>query len=143
MDVNNLDFHDETIVSIKIVPSACSAIGATLELILNRHWENKIRRVSFSDCSNVSLNADMDVLFDNAPCNTSSFSVVNDASLIQKVMRNQKKYWNVSYGRNMSPLNVKINSAEDYCIFHINFFGATLLVVAKEILVNCASPDDC
>ena len=67
-----IDFHDDTLVSISIKPSESDS-DDSIFVTLYRHWEKRTRVLEFYQCGNVSLRIDFNVLRDNAPSNTCGF----------------------------------------------------------------------
>ena len=133
---NAVDAHDDTVEGIFIVPAATRRSASTLEITLFRHWENKRRVLQINGCVNMALSVDMTVLADNAPNSTASVEAIAAVERIEKIMRGQKKNWNVTYEKAIDPLPVKLANAEKYVLFRVRFFGGALEVVARSFKIR-------
>jgi hypothetical protein len=128
---SEIDVHDDTVESFKIIPAVGRA-SCKVTLVLNRHWENKQRMLQFTGCANISFRADTTVLFNNAPNNTCGLEATASIDEIMKIMRSQKKEWNVTYQKSIDPLPPKLAAAKIYVLFRVRLFGGVLEVVAKS-----------
>lgn len=134
-DFMAIDAHDDTIEAINIIP-AFGRTSCKVELMLYRHWENKRRLLQFTGSANVGVTADTTVLLDNAPNNTCGLEATASIEDIMKIMRSQKKAWNVTYQKLIDPLPAKLSSASNYVLFRVRFFGGILEVVAKSFKIT-------
>jgi hypothetical protein len=132
---SEIDAHDDTIEAVNIVPAAGRS-SCKVVLTLFRHWENKRRLLQFTGCANVSFRADTTVLFDNAPNNTRSLEATTSVDEIVKLMRSQKKDWNVGYEKCIDPLPAKLAAATSYVLFRVRLFGGILEVIAKSYKIS-------
>lgn len=132
---SEIDAHDDTIEALNIVPAAGRS-SCKIILTLYRHWENKRRLLEFTGCANVSFTADTTVLFDNAPNSTCGLEATTSVDEIVKLMRSQKKDWNVAYEESIDPLPAKLAAAASYVLFRVRLFGGILEVVARSYKVT-------
>ena len=128
---SEIGIHDDTIESIIIFPAE-GRKSCKVTLTLFRHWENKRRLLQFIDCKNIKFSVDMTILFDNAPNNTWGTEASASLDETVKLIRLQKKQWNVSYQKSIDPLPKKLASASKFLLFRVFFFGGILEVVAKS-----------
>jgi hypothetical protein len=83
---------------------------------------------------------DFDVLAGNLPANTSALDVSTELNRIQDLMQSQKSDWGVQYtGAATSPLTKKLASLEDLILFHVQFFGGAIEVIAREFRLESAN----
>ena len=100
-----LDFHDDTFVDMRIVPSQYPEDGAKsiVEIHLHHGSENERRRIQFFGCANLSVAMDFDVLAQNFPPNTSRLDAHVDANRMRDLMEAQKCDWDVNYAHRVAP----------------------------------------
>ena len=126
-----IDAHDDTIESIEVTP-AIGRKSCRVKLTLYRHWEKKHRSLEFIGCANISMMADTTVILNNAPSNTCCLEASAAVGDIVKIMRSQRKAWNVTYQKSIDPLPIKIASAKNFVLFRVRLFGGNLEIVAKS-----------
>jgi hypothetical protein len=135
-----LDFHDDTLVDIRILPSRKRGpqSQSAIEIHLYRSWEGKLHRVlTFTDCKNVRLALDFDVLADNLDPNTSSVSAHADVDKIRDLIMAQEVEWDVNYEHgSRSPLPEKLQSLGKLVLFRVQFFGGAIDVIASRYQVK-------
>ncbi len=130
-----IDFHDDTVVSISVEPSENLSDDKIL-VELDRHWENRTRFVEFQECGNVSIHIDFDVLRDNAPNNTVGADIERNKKDLVKTVSSFRPNWNVGYEEGMEePINSKLKEIDNYSLFKLLFFGGVLEVLAKKFSV--------
>ena len=134
-EFSDIDVHDDTIEAMNVIP-AVGRKSCKVALTLFRHWENKRRLLQFTDCINICFNVDATVLHGNAPNNTCSVEATASVDDITKIMRSQKKQWNVTYQKSIDPLPAKLAAASRYALFRVRFFGGILEVVARSYKVT-------
>lgn len=132
---SSIDAHDDTIEAINVIP-ASGRSSCKVAITLYRHWENKRRLLQFTGCANISFRADATVLLGNAPNNTCGLEATASVDEIMKLMRSQKKDWNVTYQKSIDPLPAKLATATSYVLFRVRIFGGILEVVAKSFKVT-------
>jgi hypothetical protein len=132
---STIDVHDDTIEAIEVTPAVGHA-SCRVKLILYRHWQQKRRALEFIGCANVNIMADTTVLLNNAPNNTCGVEAFASVGGIVKIMRSQKKEWNVTYQKRIDPLPIKIASAAKYVLFRLRLFGGNLEIIAKSFRVT-------
>ena len=128
---SSIGAHDDTIEAINVIPAAGRA-SCKVSITLYRHWENKRRLLQFTGCTNINLKADATVLLGNAPNNTCGLEATASVDEIMKLIRSQKKDWNITYQENIDPLPAKLAMAKNYVLFRVRVFGGILEVVAKS-----------
>jgi len=64
---NAYNFHDDTILAIKIFPTTSRKNYSKIEIESSEYSTNKRRFLTLKGCANISLQADLDVLLNNAP----------------------------------------------------------------------------
>lgn len=131
-----IDAHDDTVEGFRFIPAAERGKKAKVEVTLFRHWEGKRRLLTFTNCANVQLILDADVLMDNAPSNTCVLQATAESTELTALMRKHKRSWNVSYQKSIDPLNKKLGVADKYVLFRVRVFGGVLQVIARSFSVR-------
>ena len=138
---SELDFHDDTFVSMSVLPTQTrgDTTGSVIELKLLQYSERTTRVLRFIGCANLRVGIDFDVLASNLPPNTSRVDAHVDASVMKELMQSQKRDWDVGYGRQVrTPLDDKLDSLDSLVCFRVQFFGGAVDVIAREFLVESA-----
>lgn len=136
----DLDFHDDTFVSMTVLPSQTrdDVTGSVIELRLSPHQSQTKRLVKFIGCANLRVELDFDVLTNNLPSNTSRADAHVDGDLMLKLMQSQKRDWDVNYGKLRTPLDNKSDRLSELVCFRVQFFGGAFEVIAREFLIESA-----
>jgi hypothetical protein len=138
----HLDFHDDTLVEVRVLPAGFRGEGtrSVVEIQLHRGSETQRRVIRFSGCANLRVAMDFDVLAGNLPPNTSRVDAHTDPTRMQALMQSQTKDWDVNYaGTSTSPLTEKLASLDELVFFRVQFFGGAVDVIAREYQVETAS----
>jgi hypothetical protein len=137
-----LDFHDDTCVAIRILPPqrrVDSKISA-IEIDLRQYSQNTLRVVRFSECRNLRIAMDFDVLAGNLPPNASGVDAHTNLDRMRDLMQSQKKDWGVEYeGTSVSPLVGKLSELGELVCFHVQFFGGAVDVIARDYSVRAVN----
>jgi len=131
-----IDAHDDTVEGFVILPPTGRRKQATVEVRLLRHWQDKRRVIRFSNCANIAVAMDIDVLADNWPINAHSLTATADLTEITALMRWQKRSWHVRYEKSIDPLPAKLSAARSYVLFRVRLFGGLLEIVAKSFSIK-------
>ena len=131
-----IDAHDDTVEGFVVYPPTGRRKQATVEVTLFRRWQNKRRVIRFSNCANIALAMDADVLANNWPINTHSLAATADLAEIKALMRRQKRLWHVRYEKSIDPLPAKLIAAKHYVLFRVRVFGGLLEILAKSFTVK-------
>ena len=134
--VNNfskLDFHDDGLLSIKILPSRAPNTLAQIRFEFKDDSTGATKLLSFDACANFRFNADFDVLADNwRPGNTKASIAKTD---IERMKEFVLVHWRTTY---MPPqpknktIKKKLRNIRNYILFRIAFFGGTAEILAKN-----------
>lgn len=138
----DLDFHDDTFVSMSILPSQTrnDGFGSVIEIQLCKHSENTNRLIRFVGCSNLRVAFDFDVLVNNLPPNTAQVEADIDHGRIEQLMRSQKADWGVKYSqKTRTPLERKLECVGELVIFRVQFFGGIVEIIARDFCVTNAT----
>ncbi|WP_018608266.1 hypothetical protein [Uliginosibacterium gangwonense] len=133
---SSIDAHDDTVEGFSFIPATKRGKKAKLEVTLFRHWEGKRRLLTFTNCANIQLVLDADVLLDNAPNNTCALQATADSNEVTALMRKHKSAWNVSYQKRVDPLNGKLDVADKCVLFRVRVFGGVLQIIARSFSVR-------
>lgn len=135
---SELDFHDDTFVSMTVLPAQTrdDVTGSVIELRLSPNHSQKKRLVQFIGCANLRVELDFDVLASNFPPNTSRVESHVDAGLMRELMHSQKRDWDVGYGSMRSPLDYKLDAMDELVSFRVQFFGGVVEIIAREFLIE-------
>jgi hypothetical protein len=136
-----LDFHDDTFVDLRVLPSQVCGEGApsVVEIQLLQHSGKKVRHIRFSGCANLRVAMDFDVLAQNLPSNTSRLEAHTNLNQIRDFIHSQKKDWDIAYASGVeSPLNKKLLAMNDFVAFRVQFFGGAVDVLARNYQVETA-----
>ncbi len=131
-----IDAHDDTVEGFAFHPAAKRGAKSKVTVNLFRHWEGTRRLLTLSNCQNVDLVIDSDVLRGNAPNNTAVFEATSESSEVEAVMRKHRRAWNVSYERSIDPMPMKLAVADRSVLFRVRLFGGNLVVVARSFKVK-------
>src|SRR5688572_27923511 len=102
-----LDFHDDTFIDLRVVPSQQRGEGAQslVEIELLHYPETKLR-IRFFGCANLRVAMDFDVLAHNLPANTSRVEAPTNLNPMRDLIRSQTKDWDVTHAPgDASPIN--------------------------------------
>ena len=135
---SNLDFHDDTFVSMTILPTQTrdDITGSVIEVRLSPYQSQNQRVLQFIGCANLRVGLDFDILASNLPPNTSGVESHLDANLIRALILSQKIDWDVGYGSMKSPLDDKLEVMDELVCFRIQFFGGAVEIIAREFLIE-------
>ena len=140
---NSYNFHDDTIHAIKIFPSTSRKNLSKVEIESSEYSTNKRRFLTLKGCANISLQADFDVLLDNAPPNVEYVQAYGSGITIKAFVERQRDIWNVEYEPTIEePIKEKIQHINKYVLFRIYLFGGIIEVVAKDFAVKGATKRD-
>jgi len=134
---NELNIHDDTLMDIRVLPPRNRGRGSEsmVEIRLSRTSGNYSKTIQFSGCANLRVAMDFDVLAHNLDPNTSGSDAHTDLQRIRDLMRAQKADWDVDYGGSHSPLWEKIEAANEFVFFRVQFFGGAVEVIARDYRV--------
>src|SRR5204863_6457099 len=102
-----LDFHDFTLVAVRILPGQRRAEVelSVVEIELLQYSEKAPKVIRFTGCRNLRVAMDFDVLAGNFPPNTSGVDAHTNLNRIRDLMQSQKKDCGVEYkGTSVSPM---------------------------------------
>jgi hypothetical protein len=134
---NAYNFHDDTIHAIKIFPATSRKNLSKVEIESSEYYTNKRRFLTLKGCANISLQADFDVLLNNAPPNVEYVQAYGSGITIKEFVERQRDIWNVEYEPPIEePIKEKIQNVGQYVLFRI------LDVVAKDFAVKGATKRD-
>src|SRR5262245_39736217 len=125
-----LDFHDDTFIDLRVMPSQQPGEGAQslVEIELLHHSETK-RHIRFIGCANLRVAMDFDVLAQNLSPNTSRVEAHTNLNQMRDLVRSQKKDWDITYAPGVeSPLTTKLAAMDDLVAFRVQFFGGVVEV---------------
>jgi len=134
-----LDFHDDTFIDLRVVPSQRPGEGAQslVEIELLHYSEKKVRHIRFFECANLRVAMDFDVLAQNLPHNTSRGEAHTNLNQIRDLIHSQKKDWDLTYAPGVeSPLTKKLAAMAELVAFRLQFFGGVVDVVARNYQVE-------
>ena len=131
-----IDAHDDTVEGFAFHPAVKRGSKSKVTVTLFRHWEGTRRVLTFSDCQNLDLVVDSDVLRDNAPNSTAAVEATAEGSEVEAVMRRHRRAWNVSYEKTIDPMPKKLASADRSVLFRVRLFGGNLVVVARFFTIK-------
>jgi len=134
---NELDFHDNTFVSMCVLPAQThgDTTGSVIEIKLLQYPKQQTRVLRFLGCANLRVGIDFDILAGNLPPNTSGVNSHVDANLMRELMQSQKCDWSVRYTAR-TPLDIKLDSLGELVCFRVQFFGGAVDIIAREFLVE-------
>ena len=133
-----LDFHEDTFIDLRVVPSRrTEGAQALVEIQLLHYAEKKLRYIRFSGCANLRVAMDFDVLAHSLPPNTSRVEAHTNLNQMRDLIRSQKKDWDVTYAPGVeSPINGKLDAMNDFVAFRVQFFGGVVDVIARNYQVE-------
>ena len=134
-----LDFHDDTFIDLRVMPSQQSEDGAQslVEIQLLHHSAKKLRYIRFSGCTNLRVTMDFDVLAQNLPSNTSRVEAHTNLNQMRDLIHSQKKDLDVTYAPGVeSPLTKKLAVMGELVAFRVQFFGGVVDVIARNYQVE-------
>jgi hypothetical protein len=132
-----LDFHDDTLVDLRVLPAQRRGEGSAVEIQLRRGSENRI--LEFSGCANMRVAMDFDVLSGNLPPNTSRVDAHTDPTLMRRLVQSLEKDWDVNYAStSTSPLTKKLADISELVFFHVQFFGGAVELIARDYQLKAA-----
>jgi len=137
--VNNfskLDFHDDGLLSIKILPPRAPNNLAQIRIEFKDDSTGATKLLSFDACANFRFNADFDVLADNwRPGNTKASIAKTDIKRMKEFVLVQMPHWRTTYmppQPKNKPIKKKLRNIRNYILFRITFFGGTAEILAKN-----------
>lgn len=133
---NLIDVHDDTIEGFVFHPAEKQGSKAKVEVTLFRHWLGTRRMLTFTDCRNLDLLVDGDVLRGNTPNNTAVLEATADVDEIVALMRRHRRSWNVTYDKTIDPMPGKLAAAGSSVLFRVRLFGGVLALVARSFTVK-------
>ncbi len=131
-----IDAHDDTVEGFVLHPAEKRGAKSRVEVTLFRHWQGTRRVLTFTDCRNVNLVVDGDVLRGNAPNNTAVLEASADVAEMETIMRRHRRSWNVTYEKSIDPMPAKLASAGNNVLFRVRLFGGVLVVVARTFTIK-------
>jgi hypothetical protein len=134
-----LDFHDDTFIDLRVVPSRQSGDGpqqSLVEIELLHYSEKKVSHIRFFGCANLRVAMDFDVLAQNLPSNTSRVEAHTNLNQLRDLIHAQKKDWDLTYAPGESPLTQKLAAMGELVAFRVQFFGGVVDVVARNYQVE-------
>lgn len=134
-----LDFHDDTFIDIRVVPSRQRGEGAQslVEIQLLHYSEKKLCYIRFLECANLRVAMDFDVLAQNLPPNTSRVDAHTNVNQMRDLIRSQKKDWDLTYAPGVeSPIDRKLDAIDGFVAFRVQFFGGVVDVIARNFQVE-------
>jgi hypothetical protein len=137
-----LDFHDETVVGMKVLPSQQrgAATSSIVEIQLHQYCANALRLIRFSGCANLRVAMDFDVLAGNLPPNMRGVDAHTNLNRMRDLMQSQKKDWGVEYAATaISPLADKLAALDELVSFRVQFFGGAVDIIARDYVVETAN----
>lgn len=133
---NLIDAHDDTVERFVFHPAEKRGAKARVEVTLFRHWLGTRRVLTFTDCRNLDVEVDADVLRGNAPNNTAVLEATADVDEIAALMRRHRRSWNVSYDKTIDPMPDKLAAAGSSVLFRVKLFGGVLVVAARSFNIK-------
>jgi hypothetical protein len=132
---NNLDLHDDGLVSVEIHPPGSRRNSTRIAFGLKDDSTGTIKELSFQGCANFQFAADFDVLAQNWHFgNSKAGSAHDDVDRMRKFVASHQQHWRTSYEpplpRN-EPVKKKLASIGGYTLFRLAFFGGTATILAK------------
>ncbi|HEY2082212.1 MAG TPA: hypothetical protein VGI88_05465 [Verrucomicrobiae bacterium] len=135
-----LDFHDDTFVEMKVLPSQCPGDGGQSFVEIQLSNASEMRTIRFLGCANLRVAMDFDVLAGNLLPNTSRVDAHTHCGRMRNLMESQKTDWDVTYAKTArSPLADKLAALNEYVSFRVQFFGGAVDVIAREYQVITAN----
>ncbi len=139
---NRLDFHDDNLLSITILPPRTKTNKAVLKLALRDYATGKTKTLSFRGCGNLRITMDFDVLADNWFAQTDQTRCDASPNRMRRYVRAQAAHWRVRYmppTPKNKPVRKKLSQIERYQLFTIAFFGGYGRGQAKRFDVKAGS----
>jgi hypothetical protein len=136
---NNLDLHDDNLVSVSIHPPHSRKNSARIDLEFQDDASGKRKLLSFRHCANVRYLMDFDVLADNSFAQTDHASSFDDAKRMRKFIRAQMANWHTQYmppTPKDKPIRKKLSSLDKYALFRITFFGGVVEILATNFVLS-------
>jgi hypothetical protein len=134
-----LDFHDDTFVEMKVLPSQYRGDGGRSLVEIRLSNASGMRTIRFLGCANLRVAMDFDVLAGNLWPNTSSVDAHTHCGRMRNLMESQKTDWGVTYAKTAkSPLPDKLAALNELVSFRVQFLGGAVDVIAKEYQVITA-----
>jgi hypothetical protein len=125
-----IDFHDFSLDGIEILTGQ-EFDQPRFVIKISQHWTKKNIELHFENCANIDLNLDVEILQDNYPCNIEGLEQEYDFNEQLKLLKRQKKRWNVSYGKNNNPVAYKNNKNSEILFFRLKLYGGNLIILAS------------
>jgi hypothetical protein len=138
----DLDFHDNTLVGISVLPPQHNAETETssIEIALRQYSQDTRQIVRFRGCRNLRIAMDFDVLVGNLPTNMSGVDAHTNLSRMRDFMQSQQTDWGVDYmGTSVSPLAGKLTQLGGLVCFRLQFLGGRVDVIAQDFAVRAAN----
>ena len=127
------NFHDSTIENIEIIPSISYGRKKAKIILIFKGEDGKNYKLQFTDCRNIQLSADFDLLKDNSGFgNTSHSEATYKPKKLIKLIKEIEQISNIEYEGIKSPVEKKIEKIDQFTCFIIYFFGGTLKVIGKN-----------
>jgi hypothetical protein len=124
---NNLDLHDDALVSVKIHPPGSLRNSTRIAFGLKDDSTGAIKEVWFRSCANFQFVMDFDVLAANWNFgNTEACSAHNDVPRMRSFVTSHLHHWRTKYEPPMArnePIKKKLESIRGYTLFRLAFFG--------------------
>ena len=115
MQLEPLEFHDHTLVSVNTNPATCEDGPNIVIVVLEDRYGKLLKEIIFEDCSNISFNLDFDILYENGPNNTGGSGSTNDFNVLENFVKNDQHNWNFEdCGEPEAPINMKLQTVKNF-----------------------------
>ena len=135
-----LDLHDDTLLDLRFIPPVDRRGPSSVRLDLRSTWGEGQHALTFTDCANLSVRLDCDVLKSNWPINTSGVAAEARSAALEKFALSQRHLWDVDYaaedGRDISPMPKKLKSISRLTLYRVQFFGGRVEVLARKFTLS-------
>jgi hypothetical protein len=133
---NALDFHDDNLLSARILPGRLRQSAATVELRIEADHTGKIKALQFLGCANCRWNLDFDVLADNGRVgNVRGSQAGVDLETARQFVESMRRHWRTTYvpsSRRNHPIRRKLKELRGYTLFRLRFFGGMAEILARS-----------
>lgn len=136
---NDLDLHDDNLVSVNIHPPRRSRDSARIDFEFRDDSTRRRKSLSFRGCANVRYLMDFDVLASNWFAQTKQALSHVDPTKMRKIIRAQMAHWHTRYmppAPKNKPIRKKLSSLGSYTFFRITFFGGVVEIIAKDFVFS-------
>ena len=137
---NALDFHDDNLLSARVLPVELGRVGPTIELRIEDHTTGQIKVLRFLGCVNCRWNLDFDVLADNERVgNVHGSQAVVDMSAARQFVESMRRHWRTTYvprSRKNHPIRRELEELRRCTLFRLRFFGGTTEILARSFTLK-------